>query len=85
MQYGTSRDGLRHTMYDHICTKDYWISLFDRAGVRRPMQLARWDSGQLTELGPGITSGNTDLVCKITDSFLGIGDKVRVSAIAEGV
>ena len=42
LQYGTDKDGLAHTWYDEICTKEYWFGLLDAAGARRP-RCARHD------------------------------------------
>jgi hypothetical protein len=76
LQFGTDKDGLQHTWYDAICVKEYWYSLLDAAKARRPLQLARWDGARAHDLGPGVAFGSSDLVCKISDSYLGIGDKI---------
>ena len=65
-----------HTWYDTVCTKEYWLKLLDDAGARRPLQLGAWDGGHLADVGPGIGFGKADLVCKISDSYLGIGDRL---------
>jgi hypothetical protein len=31
MQYANDPDGLMHTHYDEICTKEYWLELLDKA------------------------------------------------------
>ena len=62
--------------YDTICVKEYWYSLLDHAGARRPLPLARWDGSRAHDVGPGAAHGSSDIVCKISDSYLGIGDKV---------
>ena len=84
MQYGTDPDGLEHTWYDAITTKEYWMQLLDGAGARRPLQLGRWDGERLHDVGPGLAHGHSDLVCKISDSYLGIGDRVFRRGKAEG-
>ena len=61
-----------HTWYDTVCTKEYWLKLLDDAGARRPLQLGAWDGARLSDVGPGIGFGGADLVCKISDSYLGI-------------
>jgi len=76
LQYGTDADGLEHTWYDAITTKDFWLDLLDQAGAKRPRQLGSWDGSVARSEGPGVEYGRADLVCKITDSYLGIGDKV---------
>ena len=75
LQFGTDRDGLAHTWYDSICNKEYWLGLLDEAEARRPRQLASWDGETAKAEGPGPEYGNSDLVSKINDSYLGIGDK----------
>ena len=55
--------------------------LLDQAAARWPLQLGAWDGAALRDVGPGIGFGRADLVCKISDSYLGIGDKV----LARGV
>ena len=84
VQYGTDRVGLMHTWYDTVCTKEYWSALLDAAGARRPQQLARWDGSQAFDVGPGACYGRCDLVCKISDSYLGIGDRVLKRGKASG-
>jgi len=84
LQYSTHPDGLMHTWYDTICVKEYWYELLDAAGARRPLQLAGWDGASAHNTGPGVTFGRADLVCKISDSYLGIGDKVLKRGKASG-
>jgi hypothetical protein len=76
LQYGTDRDALTHTWYDEITTKEYWFGLLDKAGARRPLQLAAWDGSAVRNVGPGVGHGTCNVVCKLSDSYLGIGDKV---------
>lgn len=76
LQFGTDMFALRHTYLDIACTKEYWISLLDAVGARRPRQLALWTDGEVINVGDGVGAGISDLVCKITDSYIGIGDKV---------
>uniref|UniRef100_A0A7S2NKP7 Alpha-L-glutamate ligase-related protein ATP-grasp domain-containing protein n=1 Tax=Haptolina brevifila TaxID=156173 RepID=A0A7S2NKP7_9EUKA len=84
IQYGNDSDGIMHTWYDSICTKEYWFSLLDKVGARRPLQLAAWDGHSAHGVGPGVSHGRCNLVCKISDSYLGIGDKVLVRGKAAG-
>ena len=67
--------------YDTICVKEYWHKLLDAAGARRPLQLASWDGTSAHDVGPGVTYGGANLVCKISDSYLGIGDKVLTRGV----
>mmetsp|Transcript_1846 Transcript_1846/g.3796 ORF Transcript_1846/g.3796 Transcript_1846/m.3796 type:complete len:434 (+) Transcript_1846:38-1339(+) len=73
---GTDDDAIMHTWYDSICTKEFWNKHLDEAGARRPLQLAHWDGVTVHKRGPGIEYGKSDLVCKLSDSYLGIGDRV---------
>jgi hypothetical protein len=84
LQYGTSVDGIEHTWYDSICTKEYWFGLLDAVGAPRPLQLARWDGGTVHDVGPGLGHGQCSIVCKISDSYLGIGDRILTRGKAAG-
>jgi len=84
LQFGNDADGLMHTWYDTICVKEYWHGLLDAAKARRPLQLAGWDGESAHEVGPGVGFGLANLVCKISDSYLGIGDKVLTRGKASG-
>ena len=74
LQCGSDRDGIQHAYRDVVTTKEYWFRLLDSVGANRPHQLGRWENGCLSEVGPGLDAGNCDLVCKITDSYIGLGD-----------
>ena len=39
-------------------------------------QLGAWDGSALRDLSVGVAGGSAELVCKISDSYLGIGDKI---------
>ena len=84
LQFGTDRDGLMHTWYDTICNKEYWLALLDQVDARRPLQLASWDGKTAHAEGPGPEFGSADLVSKINDSYLGIGDRVLKRGKAAG-
>ena len=84
LQYRNDPDGLMHTWYDEICVKEYWYGLLDAARARRPMQLARWDGEAAHDVGLGVAHGQADLVCKISDSYLGIGDRILCRGKARG-
>ena len=51
------------------------------AGHVSSPQLGEWDGKDLADTGPGIAFGACDIVSKIDDSYLGIGDKVRSSPL----
>ena len=70
--------------YDTICVKEYWHSLLDAAKAHRPLQLAKWDGSTAINTGPGVEYGSANLVCKISDSYLGIGDKVLKRGKSKG-
>ena len=74
MQCGCDRDAIQAAIRDVVTTKEYWFTLLDSVGANRPHQLARWENGCLSEVGPGLNAGKCDLVCKITDSYIGLGD-----------
>lgn len=76
VQFGTSRDGLESTKIDTITGKEYWFGLLDAVGARRPEQLALWSDGKVSNVGKGVGSGKCDLVCKIVDACMGMGDHV---------
>ena len=69
---GTHPDAISHTWQDTILTKHFWRSLLSRTGACVPRELGTWDGKALKQTGPGI-KGN-DLVVKLPDSYLGIGD-----------
>ena len=74
MQFGTNRDGLESTKIDTITCKEYWLDLLDAVGARRPQQLGTWSDGKVHDAGPGLKSGNCNVVCKVSDACMGIGD-----------
>jgi len=74
LQCGSNRDGIQHAFRDVVTTKEYWFTLLDSVGANRPHQLGRWENDCLSEVGPGLDTGKCDLVCKITDSYIGLGD-----------
>lgn len=68
---GNHPDAISHTWEDTILTKDFWRGALERVGACVPRQLGRWVSGELIlehELD------GSDLVIKVPDSYLGIGD-----------
>ena len=70
---GTHRAAVAHTWYDWVLTKPFWRATFEKAGATCPACLGDWDGKQLTMHGEGIQDGD-DLVVKLPDSYLGIGD-----------
>jgi len=67
-----NREGMDHSLQDIITTKDFWRDTFDKNNVRNPRSLGRWEHNKMQHLDADI---KCDVVLKITDSYLGIGDK----------
>lgn len=70
---GAHTDMIKHTWYDHITDKDFWRSLLRKTGSQVPLEIGRWRDNKMEwkdKLVP-----KTDIVCKIPDSYLGIGDQ----------
>jgi len=68
---GNSSDAVNHSWYDYDTTKDFWRSIMEVGDVRMPRELARFSKGTLEVFHK--IEGH-DIVVKITDSYLGIGD-----------
>jgi len=69
---GTHPDAISHTFVDTILTKDFWRSHLEGVGARVPRQLGRYSNAG--ELKLDYPLGESDLVVKIPDAYLGIGD-----------
>lgn len=70
---GAHKDMVAHTWYDHITDKDFWRNLLRRSNIQVPLEIGRWKNDGMTwkdKLVP-----KTDIVCKIPDSYLGLGDQ----------
>ncbi len=78
MLCGAVPEAIDATWYDSITTKEFWNAMLDAGGARRPQQLGVWDGAKLHDVGAGIDSSRHSLVCKIVDSYLGIGDRTFV-------
>uniref|UniRef100_A0A6V3SZ72 Alpha-L-glutamate ligase-related protein ATP-grasp domain-containing protein n=1 Tax=Lotharella globosa TaxID=91324 RepID=A0A6V3SZ72_9EUKA len=65
---------IEHSVYDRLTDKDFWRAVMYDSGMRIPKELARLDDGKLTVHADCQLEGN-DIVAKVTDSYLGIGDK----------
>ena len=74
--FGDDPVGIMHTWYDEVCTKEWWTDKLTRVGARMPRQLGSWEGDRLVDEDKGVADGNCGLVCKISDSYLGIGDHV---------
>jgi len=67
---GTSKRGMDQTWYDHETHKDFWRALFEKMGARYPKALGRLENDKVVFY----EEVECDVVCKIVDSYLGIGD-----------
>jgi len=67
---GNSQEGMDQTWYDHVTHKDYWRSLFERTGARYPRAIGRFENNKMNFY----KKVDCDVVCKIVDGYLGIGD-----------
>ncbi|GAB5362008.1 hypothetical protein AAMO2058_000761200 [Amorphochlora amoebiformis] len=65
---------VEHSVVDTITDKNFWRSVMEEAGVRVPMEIGRFDHGEV-RINKDFAVKGTDLVCKVSDSYLGIGDK----------
>ena len=68
---GTNDDAIEHTWFDSLLTKDFWRGALDGVGARLPRQLGEWNDTEYTSYHP---LGDSDVVVKLPDSYLGIGD-----------
>eukprot|EP00656_Telonema_subtile_P007541 TRINITY_DN13537_c0_g1_i2.p1 TRINITY_DN13537_c0_g1~~TRINITY_DN13537_c0_g1_i2.p1 ORF type:complete len:351 (-),score=110.74 TRINITY_DN13537_c0_g1_i2:197-1249(-) len=67
-------EGARHSVKDYDTTKEFWFRKGAECNARYPKTICSWDGTQLTmhhELKP-----TERVMLKITDSYLGIGDKI---------
>ena len=68
---GTNNDAITHTWHDILLTKDFWRESLNRVDGRLPRELGRWANKKLTM---NHSLGECDVVVKLPDSYLGIGD-----------
>ena len=79
---GNDKTAVAHSWYDEITQKDFWRGHLQQGGARIPMELARWEgdaNGACTWAAcAGADGGESevvgDIVIKLADSYLGIGD-----------
>jgi hypothetical protein len=75
---GTNDNAIQHTLFDTILTKDFWRRTLSEVDGRLPRDLAHWDgNGKLTINYPEMMCKG-DIVIKINDSYLGIGDAFMI-------
>jgi len=68
---GTHPDAISHTWVDTILTKDFWRAALESVEARVPRELGRWTGSTLNVFHELNCS---DLVIKVPDGYLGIGD-----------
>jgi hypothetical protein len=68
---GSNDDAIQHTWEDIILTKDYWRKTLNQVGARTPREIGRWNGERVEWFYP---LGTSDVVVKLDDSYLGIGD-----------
>jgi hypothetical protein len=72
VQTGDDKTAIEHTWYDALTHKHFWRGHLEAAGAAIPRSVASWDGEKLSKT---VDSLNLDLVFKLPDSYLGIGDK----------
>jgi len=68
---GTNKDAISHTWVDSLLTKDFWRETLESVDARLPREIGRWQENKLSINSP---LGESDVVVKLEDSYLGIGD-----------
>eukprot|EP00041_Stephanoeca_diplocostata_P000575 m.15425 g.15425 ORF g.15425 m.15425 type:complete len:425 (+) comp10745_c0_seq2:239-1513(+) len=68
---GCNKQAISHTLVDTLLTKDFWRGRLEHVGGRVPRELARWENSKLMW---NYELEDNDVVVKIEDSYLGIGD-----------
>ena len=69
---GHNREGVLHSVYDIITTKDFWFAKGKMFGARFPRILLRWDGGKII-VDHDMRKG-ARVIFKLENSYLGIGD-----------
>jgi len=69
---GTDDTAISHTWIDTILNKEFWRATLDSVDARVPRQIGAWTGSAYMEYHP--LGKTTDLVVKLNDSYLGIGD-----------
>lgn len=67
-------EAVEHSIYDRITDKDFWRQLMTSSEMRIPQELGKLTEGKL-KLNKGCSVQDVDIVAKVSDSYLGIGDK----------
>jgi len=71
---GSNDDAIQHTWQDIILTKDYWRKALSGVQARLPRELGRWSGDVDSKLEWLYPLGTSDVVVKLQDAYLGIGD-----------
>jgi hypothetical protein len=82
---GNHQLAIDHSWYDHITQKKFWRDHLQGAGAHVPSKFAEWNNRTCTWLEDGNDSDVVgDVVIKLPDSFLGIGDLFLAVGETEG-
>lgn len=68
---GNDDDAINHSWYDTKTHKDFWRDCMEAADVRVPREMGRWINNDIETKHK---LEGEDLVIKLTDSYLGVGD-----------
>jgi len=71
-QCGDNKTAIEHTWYDRLTHKHFWRGHLEAVGAAIPRSVASWDGEKLSKSADSL---QLDLVVKLPDSYLGIGDK----------
>ena len=71
---GHNRQGVLHSVYDLVTTKEFWFAKGKMFGARFPRVLLRWDGRSLL-IDHDMPRG-TRVIFKLENSYLGIGDMI---------
>lgn len=75
LQCGADVTAIEHTWYDRLTHKHFWRKILEESGAEIPRCVGTWDG---TALSRQVDSLKLDVVIKLPDSYLGIGDKYMV-------
>ena len=74
---GCNADYITSTFRDEILVKSYYRDIMERVGCKVPKQLGLWDGEKLQQ--EHLNMEEHDIVIKLNDSYLGIGDSFLYS------
>jgi len=65
---------VEHSLYDRLTDKNFWRKVMEDTEMRIPQELGRVKDNKVS-INPGALIEGADIVAKVADSYLGIGDK----------